>query len=394
LQRRREWDILLSAKNQTRLRATRKEVSMSLIKRGRVWQISIRDSNGNRIRRSLKTSNRKKAQRIHDKVAGEVAEGRWFEERPKHSFKEMMDRYLSEHVSQKKSARSYRGYVKNLLAFFGEDILISEITPPLINQFKMKRREDGVKSGTINRDLSILKNCFNIAMKQWEWVDSNPVTRIPMEKEPPGRVRFLTDEEFERLCDACPEWLKPIVLIAKHTGMRKENILSLKWSQVNLFRREITIEDTKNDERLCVPMNDTLMELFKRLAKVRHIKSQYVFFHPDAKKKSAKGTLNGKRYYEVKTSFQEALKKAGIENFRFHDLRHCCASDLVREDVDLYVVQKLLGHKSQAMTQRYAHLAQENLRKAVLRLDNKENEEKILSTFCPHSQKEVSGQGG
>jgi integrase len=367
---------------------------MSLIKRGLVWQISIRDSEGNRIRRSLKTSNRKKAQRIHDKVVGDVAEGRWFERRPDHSFKDMMDQYLTEHVSQKKSARSYRGYVKNLLAFFGEDILISEITPSLINQFKVKRREDGAKAGTINRDLSILKNCFNIAMKQWEWVDSNPVAKISMEKEPQGRVRFLTDEEFDRLCDACPEWLKPIVLTAKHTGLRKENILSLKWSQVNLFRQEITIEDTKNDERLCVPMNVTLIKLFKRLARVRHIKSQYVFFHPSAKKKSAKGTLNGKRYYEVKTSFQRALEEAGIEDFRFHDLRHCYAPDLVRRDVDLYVVQKLLGHKSQTMTQRYAHLAQENLRKAVLRLDNKETEGKNLSTFCPHSQKERVSQNG
>jgi integrase len=143
----------------------------------------------------------------------------------------------------------------------------------MINQFKMKRREK-VKSGTINRGLAILKNCYNIAMKQWEWVDSNPVAKIPMEKEPPGRVKFLTDEEFERLCNACPEWLRPIVLTAYHTGMRKENILSLMWNQVDLFRRIITLEHTKNDERLSVPINDTLMELFKRLSKVRNIKSQ------------------------------------------------------------------------------------------------------------------------
>ena len=88
-------------------------------------------------------------------------------------------------------------------------------------------------------------------------------------------------------------------------------------------------------------------------------------------KKNAKGTFNGKRYYEVKTSFQETLEKADIKDFRFHDLRHCFASDLVQRGVDLYVVQRLLGHKSQAMTQRYAHLAPENLRNAVLKLDEK-----------------------
>jgi integrase len=208
-----------------------------------------------------------------------------------------------------------------------------------------------------------------------------------MEKEPQGRVRFLTDDEFDRLCDACPEWLKSIVLTARHTGMRKENILSLKWDQVDLFRRVITLERTKNDERLSIPINDTLMELFKRLSKIRHIQNQYVFSHPNAKKKSAKGTFNGKRYYEVKTSFQEALKKAGIKDFRFHDLRHCFASDFVQRRVDLYVVQKLLGHKSQAMTQRYSHLAPENLRDAVLKLDEKSN------TNLIQSAKEASGQG-
>ena len=175
-------------------------------------------------------------------------------------------------------------------------------------------------------------------------------------------------------------------MTARHTGMRKENILSLKWNQVDLFRRVITLEHTKNDERLSIPMNDTLMDLFKRLAKVRHINSQYVFFHPNARKKNARGIFNGKRYYEVKTSFQEALEKAGIEDFRFHDLRHCFASDLVQRGVDLYVVQRLLGHKSQAMTQRYAHLAPENLRDAVLKLDG--------NTNLRHSQKEASGQDG
>jgi integrase len=105
-------------------------------------------------------------------------------------------------------------------------------------------------------------------------------------------------------------------------------------------------------------------------------------------KKNAKGTFNGKRYYEVKTSFQEALEKAGIKDFRFHDLRHCFASDLVQREVDLYVVQKLLGHKSQAMTQRYSHLAPENLRNAVLKLDKK------INTNLRHCEKERVNQNG
>jgi integrase len=183
----------------------------------------------------------------------------------------------------------------------------------MINENKMKRRKEGVGPASINRELAVLENAFNKALREWGWVRENPVMKIPMEKEPPGKVRYLTDEEFAKLLEACPEWLKPIVLTARHTGLRKENIFSLKWHQVDFFRRVITIERTKSGERLGIPLNDTLMELFKKLFKVRYIGSEYVFYHPTAKKKNAKGRFDGRRYYEVKTSFQEALKKAGIE---------------------------------------------------------------------------------
>jgi integrase len=148
-----------------------------------------------------------------------------------------MEKYLEENVKGKRCERSYRGYAKNLQAFFG-DLLISEISPAKINDFRLKRKCQ-VKPGTINRDLSLLKACFNVAIRQWEWVDSNTVTKILMEKEPPGRVRFLSNEEFDTLHSNCREWLKPIILTARHSGLRKENVLSLKWNQVDLFRRVI-----------------------------------------------------------------------------------------------------------------------------------------------------------
>lgn len=366
---------------------------MGLYKRGMVWWMSF-TYQGQYYRKSTETGNRKLAQRIYDKVKGEVVESRWFDrlQGEDKTFKEMMDKYEAEHVSQKRSARQYKGYIKNLRSYF-KDATISEITPSLINEYKVMRRKDSVGSATVNRELAVLKNAFNKALREWEWVKENPVTRIPMEKEPSGRVRFLTEKEFERLYNVCSEWLKPIVLTARHTGMRKENILSLKWNQVDLFRRVINLEQTKNDERLCIPINDTLMEVLKKLAKVRHIGSQYVFLHPNAQKRSAKGTFNGKRYYEVKTSFQKALMKAGIENFRFHDLRHCFASALVQRGVDLYLVQKLLGHKDGKMTQRYAHLASENLRDAVLKLDQAEIERNSITILSQSIEKEVNRNG-
>ncbi len=113
-----------------------------------------------------------------------------------------------------------------------------------------------------------------------------------------------------------------------------------------------------------------------------------MFCHPAAKKKNAKRTFDGRRYYEVKTAFRNALNEAGIQNFRFHDLRHCFASALVQRGVALYEVQRLLGHKSQAMTQRYAHLAPKNLRDAVLKLDEK------INTNLRHSEKGAVQQDG
>jgi integrase len=331
---------------------------MGLYRRGKVWWMDD-TFQGKRFRRSLETENRQLAKKIEAKIKAQLIEGKWFEKLPGEdkTYEEMMDKYEAEHVSQKRSKRQYKGYIKNLRSFF-EDIPILEITPSLINDYKVKRRGDGVGPASINRELAVLKNAFNKALKEWGWLRENPVTRIPMEKEPKGRVRYLTDEEFQNLNNACAEWLKPIVLVARHTGMRKENILSLKWEQVDLFRKVIYLEHTKNGERLGIPLNETMIELFKKLSRVRHIKSSYVFCH-----------RNGRRFVEFKTSFQKALEKAGIKDFRFHDLRHCFASALVQSGVDLYQVQILLGHKTSRMAQRYSHLTPENLRDAVLKLD-------------------------
>ena len=354
---------------------------MGLFKRGQTWWIRF-TYKGRQVRKSTETDDKKLAERIYHKILGEIAEGRWFKRLPgeEKTFREMIDKYLYEHVPKLRAERSCRGYIKNLKAFF-DDYILTEITPKVIAEYKNKRRNDGVGPASINRELATMKKAFNLALKEWEWIRENPVLRVSMEKEPPGRVRYLSDEAFERLYNACPIWLQPIVLAARHTGMRKENILSLKWEQIDLTRRIILLEKTKNNERLVIPLNNTLLELFRRLSKVRHIRSSYVFCKPD-----------GKRYVEVKTSFKKALNKAGITNFRFHDLRHCFASALVQRGADLYEVQRLLGHKSHAMTQRYAHLAPENLRKAVLRLDEKESE-KSFSTNLAQSGVEAIGQG-
>jgi integrase len=218
---------------------------MGLFKRGSVWWMSF-VYKGKRVRKSTETEDRKLAQRIYDKVKGEIAEGKWFERLPGEdkTFEEMMEKYLKEHASRLRSSKSFEGYTKNLVSFFGNRF-VKEITPRLINDFKQKRITDGVKPSTINRDLATLRKAFNLALKEWEWVNYNPVSKVSMERENNKRDRWLTDEEEQRLLSVCPNWLQELVLFALNTGMRLSEILGLTWKGVDLFRRTVTVFKSK-----------------------------------------------------------------------------------------------------------------------------------------------------
>ncbi|MDD1777859.1 MAG: phage integrase SAM-like domain-containing protein, partial [Candidatus Helarchaeota archaeon] len=173
---------------------------MGLFRRGPVWWFRVSVS-GKQIRGSTGTEDKKLAQRVYDKVKGQIAEGRWFQKLPERSFQEMMQKFLNEHASKKASYRTFVGHVENMAAFFGNRSLF-QITPRLINEYKNKRCSDGVKSATINRELATLKKAFNLALKEWEWIGSNPVSMVSMEQEDNKRDRWLTLHEEERLLKA------------------------------------------------------------------------------------------------------------------------------------------------------------------------------------------------
>jgi integrase len=184
-----------------------------------------------------------------------------------------------------------------------------------------------------------------------------------MLKENNHRLRFLTDSEIEALLRACDDLktytphLRPIVETALLTGMRRNELLSLKWEQIrNGF---IYLTETKSGKARQIPINDRLAEVFREVRRGNQLKSPYVFCGQD-----------GKRFFEVKRSFASACRKAGIEAFRFHDLRHSFASQLVMRGASLKAVQELLGHASMAMTMRYSHLSQEHLKDSVNLLNN------------------------
>ncbi len=215
---------------------------------------------------------------------------------------------------------------------------------------------EGVSPDPTNKELGVMKAALNVAIMEWEWLDYNTVSKVRMEKASKGRVRYLSDDEFQLILDSCEEWLKPMVFVARNTGMRQGNLLALKWKDINLSQKVIVLEDTKNGDSIGIPINCLLVKVLEQVSRVRHIKSQYVFHDTEGKQVNK---------MNLHRAFKRACKKAGIEDFRWHDLRHDFASQLVQSGVDLYKVQKLLGHKDSRMTARYAHLAPENLRDAV-----------------------------
>jgi len=240
-----ERDILPVTRTQTESRASEGRSKMGLYLRGKVWYMAF-SYRGRQYLKSTKTEDRKLAQRIYDKIKGEIAERRWFEKLPGEdkTFREMTKKFLDEHASKKASYKSYQAYTKNLLFFFG-DYLLSEISPKLVNEYKIKRRNDGVKPGSINRELAVMKKAFNLAIKEWEWLKENPVSKVSMEEENNKRDRWLTDEEEQRLLEKCSPWLNELVIFALNTGMRLSEILNLTWKGIDLFRKTIVVFKSK-----------------------------------------------------------------------------------------------------------------------------------------------------
>jgi integrase len=218
------------------------------------------------------------------------------------------------------------------------------------------RREDGSAPGSINKELAMLSKAFSLAVTEWEWLKDSPVSRVPREKEDNERDRWLTRDEVERLLENSPVWLREITSFALNTGLRQDELLSLEWNRVNLFRKTILIQKTKNGKPKTLPLNKVVLDVLNRRLKVKSIKNDLVFFN-----------RNGKKIHDsnLRRSFYIVLRKAGIKDFRYHDLRHTFATRLAQAGVDLYKVSKLLGHKDIKMTQRYSHHCPDSLRDGV-----------------------------
>jgi integrase len=298
--------------------------------------------------------NKALAETVLHKRLVERAEGKLLDKKKvnKDKFSDLTKQYKEwSKVNNKSYEINKKYYIEKVNDHFSS-MLLREITPWHIEKFKSERLKETGKT-EVNRELATLKHIFTKGI-EWGKLQINPAKGIKKFKESKGRVHFLMPDEFQKLHEQLPYPLNDISNIAILTGLRKDNILSLKWSFIDSQNRILNIPDTKNSEPLRVPMSQALIDLLNSIP--RHPVSEYVFYKPD-----------GSRYQNINfDEFKEALKKSGIdEGFHFHDLRHTAASHLVMSGVDLATVKEILGHKDISMTMRYAHLAPDHKRRAI-----------------------------
>ncbi len=322
-------------------------------------------NHGKKLREHIGSS-KALAETVLKKRKVQQAEGKFLDKKKENriKFEAFADEYFELHckVNNKKSFDTADKCNIKVLKEFFSGLYLNEITPHKVQTFKSERAQtvyplkDGkaktITPATVNRQLTCLKSMFNKAIAWGKFNGANPVKGIKLFKENNSRLRFLEQEEITKLLANCIPLVKPIVVIAINTGMRKGEIMGLKWRDIDFKRGIIHLYNTKNGEKREIPANETAINTFISVRK--HPQSELVFVKE-----------NGEPYGDFKKSFFTACNKSGIKDFHFHDLRHTFASHLVMSGVDLNTVRELLGHKSLAMTLRYSHLSQSFKKQAV-----------------------------
>jgi len=278
----------------------------------------------------------------------------------KYTLGDLLNRYQSE-VLPKKKSNGQIGQLKWWKNQLGGRKL-KNIYPALISTYKEKliqepseRTKRKRASATVNRYLALLSHAFTVAVREWQWMEINPAIQISKPKEAQGRTRFLSDEERQRLLNVCSSskntHLFTLVTLALSTGMRRGEMLGLRWENIDIQNRRITLVITKNGERRGVPLVGKAYELIKEL---------FLKLEPENKDLLFPSPNNSKKSISIRTAWETVLKKSRIENFRFHDLRHTTASYLAMNGASLLEIADILGHKTLQMVKRYSHLSEDH----------------------------------
>jgi len=333
----------------------------SIYKRGRVWYISYY-INGKRVRKRVGTS-KKLAELARKEVEVKIAKGELgWEEVKDPTFQDFQEKYLA-YLKTNTRPRTYIRY-RNALDHFTDFLeengslswRLSQISFSFIEQYK-KERVKFVKPRTVNIELKVLKALYNFAIK-CKCATRNPVNEVSFFRAPEKKPKFLTKKEIERLLSSSNS-LYPVLYTFLKTGLRKAELINLRWENVDFQRKCILVESnngwqTKTGNTREIPLGDDVLSLLKNLPR----KSDYVFLN-----------TQGRKYeYHLTERVKRLGRRLGLENLTVHMLRHTFISHLVMSGVDLVTVKELAGHADIKTTMRYAHLAPEHLRKSIKRL--------------------------
>src|SRR5438477_6940369 len=326
----------------------------TIYRRGHSWCVGF-TVNKRRVRETV-GPNKKVAEKVLSLRMTQVLENRYFPPNRalgRMPFNQFADMYLERVVPLMKSIRTERDRVKRWMRQFATRPL-GQITRAEIEAWRRERMSK-CRPATINRDLSRLRHMLNLAV-EWELLEESPMQGIKFLRENNARTRYLSLDECHRLIDSCmAPHIRAIVTVALHTGMRLGEILNLRWQDLDFSSGFILVQDSKNGQARQVPMDSMISTLLRSWPRL----SDLVFT----------SVLTGGRIVDVRTGFQNACKRAGLTDLHFHDLRHTFASQFVMSGGSLYTCQRVLGHKSITMTQRYAHLSPTYKIKAIDRMN-------------------------
>jgi integrase len=318
---------------------------MALYRRAGIYYLKLTSPNGSLIRRSARTTDRRKAEEFHDRLKAELWDLAYLKRKPKRTWDEAALRWLHEKAHKK----SYRDDVIRIRWFTSHlrGKTLDQISRDLVDDL-ISRRFRGRSDRTKDLHVALIRAIFRKAMREWEWIETMPAFRTYY-RGGQVRVRYLTHSQAEVLLANLPIHQREVVTFALATGLRQGNVLGLTWEQIDMERRIATITgyDMKNGESLGVPLNDVAIGVLER-QKGKHKERVFTYLGRPLNSANTK-------------TWRKALKAAGIKDFRWHDLRHTWATWLRQADVPTWVLQELGGWKSEAMVRRYAHLSVKHL---------------------------------
>ena len=331
----------------------------------KVYGIDIH-ADGQRIRKG-NLPNRATAERVLAKLRTVIAEGKYLDKKKIKNphFSVVVTEYKGWAQSRKRSYNTDESRLKVLMSEFG-DKKLADLSPKVVEKFlaKLMEQED-LTPATCNRYRALLSRIFNLAI-DWEMFEGrNPITKVSKFPESSGRERVLVGDEKERLLEAAEEPLKSLIIAALYTGCRQGELLQLQWAQVDLNSSVIKIlgDNTKTGKGRAIPIHPFLRGVLLGLPS--RFQGESVFIYPKTLKplRQPKG---GSIY--LRRAWRQAVERAGIENFRFHDLRHDFCTNAMRNGIHPKIVQELMGHSSSIMTDRYTNFSFEETQVAISKL--------------------------